>query len=64
MITWIKFKYEHVIDTCFPPAVRVKSQKKRDQHKKENTTVNTNSDIKLATVICKESWKIKQSNRP
>lgn len=56
MVTWVKFKYKHVINTCFTPAPGVHSQKKRDQHKEENPAVNTNGDVKLSSVICKESW--------
>lgn len=57
MVTWVEFEYEHVINASFAPAIGVDGQEKCDQHKEENPAVNTNGDVKLPTVICKESWK-------
>ena len=56
MITWVKFKYEHVINACFTPAPGVYGQQECDEHKKEDSSVNTDSDVELATVICEKSW--------
>lgn len=55
MVTWVEFEYEHVINASFAPAIGVDGQEKCDQHKEENPAVNTNGDVKLPTVICKES---------